>query len=705
MARAKTSSGRAPLLVELLTEELPPKSLKALQRFADALYASLIARQFASPESQLQRFATPRRLAALVDDVAPMQQDRVEAVRGPKTSALYRDGQPVEAIVSGLARKYGLSNQELLAKARVVADPKGDFVEFDLFRPGAALDDAIDDIVMEAIEVVRAGAKTMRWGDADAEFLRPVHRLTVLHGKTSLRAQALGLQSGSVTRGHRFMGRDEIRLKHAREYADRLDRDGSVIASFDARRRLIIEGLDAAAGSSNWRFGDFESLLDEVTGLVEYPVIYTGTFDDIFLKVPKECLTISMRQHQKYFPLEDIAGNVLPRFLFVSNIAVAQPQAIIDGNQRVLRARLSDAKFFYDQDRKMRLDQRVARLEQVVYHNRLGSQLERVKRITKLAGVIAPLIGANLELVRRAAYLSKADLLTEMVGEFPELQGVMGRYYARHDAEPREVADALEEHYFPRHAGDRLPGGKVAQAVGLADRFDGLAGMFAIGQIPTGDKDPFGLRRHALGIARMLIEIPLALDLKHLIAAARAQLAGELAASPIDAELHAFIIERVRGYLRERGYHSDEIEAVLVSQPSRLDLIVPRIDAVRAFRSLDEAQSLAAANKRIRNLLKKASVNEAEPRRELMAEAAEQTLFDDLARLTPEVDQLLESGAYDAALRLLAQLRPAVDTFFDSVMVMADEVPLRENRLRLLAKLNGIMNRVADISVLEPGAS
>lgn len=705
MARAKTSTAPAPLLVELLTEELPPKSLKHLQRFADALHSALMARQFASPESRLQRFATPRRLAALVSDVAPVQADRTEAVRGPKTSALYRDGQPVEAIVSGLAKKYGLSNEELLAKARLVSDPKGDFVEFDLFRPGALLEDAINDIVMEAIDATRSGAKNMRWGDADAEFLRPAHRLTVLHGKTTLKARALGLEAGNITRGHRFMGRDEIRLKHADEYADRLEREGSVIADFDARRKLIVEGLDAAAGSANWRFGDYDALLDEVTGLVEYPMIYAATFDEGFLKVPKECLTISMRQHQKYFPLEDIAGNIVPRFLFVSNIAVEQPQAIIDGNQRVLRARLSDAKFFFDQDRKTRLDQRVARLEQVVYHNRLGSQFERVKRITKLAGVIAPLIGANLELVRRAAYLSKADLLTEMVGEFPELQGIMGRYYARHDAEPKEVADALEEHYLPRHAGDRLPGGKVAQAVALADRLDSLAGMFAIGQVPSGDKDPFGLRRSALGIARMLIEIPLAIDLKQMLAAARAQFPGELATAEVNDDLHAFIIERVRGYLRDRGYQPDETEAVLGSRPTRLDLVIPRIEAVRAFRALAEAQSLAAANKRIRNLLKKASIDDGEPKRHLLAEPAEHALYENLAELSPAVDQLYDGGDYDGALRLVARLRPAVDKFFDDVMVMADDAALRENRLRLLGKLNQMMNRVADISVLEPGGS
>lgn len=703
MARVRTSApARASLLVELLSEELPPKSLRHLQLFADTIHAGLVARGFCTAASDYRRFATPRRLGALVADVLARQDDRVEEIRGPKASAFYQDDKPVDSILTGLAKKYGLAPDELASKARVVEDSKGDYVVFDLFKAGAELADVIDQVIAEAVGAVKNGAKNMRWGDAGAEFMRPVHRLVVLHGKSLIAASTLGVVSGRATRGHRFMGRGEIKLRNADEYAEQIERDGLVVADFTARRALIEQGLDAAAGSAGWRFGDFDALLDEVTGLVEYPVIYAGVFEDGFLKVPKECLTISMRQHQKYFPLEDIAGNILPRFLFVSNIAVADPAQIVQGNQRVLRARLSDAKFFFDQDRKVRLDQRVARLEQVVYHNRLGSQLDRVKRITKLAGAIGTLIGANGELVRRAAYLCKADLLTEMVGEFPELQGVMGRYYARHDAEPKEVAEAIEEHYKPRYAGDALPNGKVARAVALADKLDILTGIYAIGLGPNGDKDPFGLRRHALGIARMLIELPLAIDIVQLIAIARSQFPADIASPTIDAELHTFMLDRVRGYLRERGYRADEIEAVLSSAPTRLDDVLARIDAVREFRTLPEAASLAAANKRIRNILKKTDAPAGAPVVRLLVEAAEKALYSELEQRAPAIEKLFQAHDYAAALRSLAVLREPVDAFFEHVMVMADDAQLRSNRLRLLGTLAELMNRVADISRLEP---
>lgn len=700
MAR-RSGSTRASLLVELVAEELPPKSLRHLQTFADTLHSGLVARNFCEAGSEFQRFATPRRLGVCIPNVLARQDDRMEEVRGPKVNAFYHNDQPVASIVNGLAKKYSLLPEELVAKARRITDSKGDYVVFDLFKPGAILADVINDVIAAALVSVKSGAKNMRWGDDDCEFLRPVHRLIVLHGKALIEASALGISSGRATRGHRFMGRGEIKIRNADEYAERLERDGCVIVDFDARRALIEQGLDATAGSSLWRFGDFEALLDEVTGLVEYPVVYAGAFDEIFLKLPKECLTISMRQHQKYFPLQDIVGSVLPRFLFVSNISVPNPQQIIQGNERVLRARLCDAKFFFDQDRKLRLDQRVARLAQVVYHNRLGSQLERVKRITKLAATIAGLIGANGELVRRAAYLCKADLLTEMVGEFPELQGVMGRYYASHDAEPKEVAEAIENHYKPRYAGDALPSSSVAIAVALADKLDILTGIHAIGLGPSGDKDPFGLRRHAIGIARMLIEIPLPLDIAHLIAAARSQFPSEVAAPEVETELHIFILERVRGYLRERDYLADEIEAVIGSAPTRLDDLLPRIAAVRAFRAMPEAASLAAANKRIGNILKKAQALTGAPSARWLTEPAEKNLFEALQQQSPKLDQLVASGDYAGALSSLATLRNAVDSFFDQVMVMADDEQLRSNRLRLLDALAQLMNRVADISRLD----
>ena len=701
MVRARSGAARASLLVELLTEELPPKSLKHLEIFADTLRAGLVARGFCGAEAPYRPFVTPRRLGVLVSDVVARQADRIEELRGPKVDSFYRDGQPVESILTGLAKKYGLAPAELAAKARTITDSKGDYVVFDLFKRGEPLAAVIDEVIGEAVTAAKNGAKHMRWGDAGAEFMRPVHRLVVLHGKSAVAATALGIASGRATRGHRFMGRGEIRLRNAEDYVEQLERDGCVVAEFEQRRALIEQGLDAAAGSACWRFGDWGALLDEVTGLVEYPIVYVGTFDQVFLKVPKECLIISMRQHQKYFPLQDLGGNVLPRFLFVSNIAAADPERIIRGNERVLRARLSDAKFFFDQDRKVRLDQRVSRLEQVVYHNRLGSQFERVKRITKLAGAIGLMLGAHGEFVRRAAYLCKADLLTDMVGEFPELQGVMGRHYALHDAESKEVADAIEEHYRPRHAGDVLPRGKVAHAVALADKLDILTGMYAIGFAPSGDKDPFGLRRHALGIARMLIETPLTLDIVQLIDAATSQFPSEIISKEIDAELHAFVLDRVRGYLRERGYHPDEIEAVLGSAPSRLDDLLVRMEAVRGFRAIPEAATLAAANKRIRNILKKTQAPSGVPVAELLIEAAEKKLYSELLQRAPEIDALFEKRDYAAALRSLAVLREPVDEFFDGVMVMVEDEGLRNNRLRLLRALAELMNRVADISRLE----
>lgn len=701
MVRPRNGAVCAPLLVELLTEELPPKSLKHFQIFAETLKAGLAARGFCAITASYRSFATPRRLGVIVSDVVARQADRIEELHGPRAEAFYRDGQPVESILTGLAKKYGLEPAELAARARTVADNKGDYVVFDLFKAGENLAAVIDEVIGEAVAAAKNGAKQMRWGDAGAEFMRPVHRLVVLHGKAMVPANALGVASGRATRGHRFMGRGEIRLRSADDYAEQLERDGCVVAGFEQRRTLIEQGLDAAAGSTCWRFGDWAGLLDEVTGLVEYPVVYAGTFDEVFLQVPKECLIISMRQHQKYFPLQDVAGNVLPRFLFISNIFAADPEQIIRGNERVLRARLSDAKFFFDQDRKVRLDQRVARLEQVVYHNRLGSQLERVKRITKLAGFIGSMIGANGEFVRRAAYLCKADLLTDMVGEFPELQGVMGRYCARHDAEPKEVADAIEEHYRPRHAGDALPAGSVARAVGLADKLDILTGIYAIGLGPSGDKDPFGLRRHAIGIVRILIESSLPLDIVQLIATARSQFPAELANKNIDAELHVFVLDRVRGYLRERGYHADEIEAVLGSAPSRFDDLLTRMEAVRGFRDMPEAASLAAANKRIRNILKKSAAPSGSPAAKLLLEPAEKNLYAELQQRTPEIDALVDARDYAAALRLLAVLRQPVDAFFDDVMVMVEDEGLRSNRLRLLTALAELMNRVADISRLE----
>jgi glycyl-tRNA synthetase beta chain len=435
---------------------------------------------------------------------------------------------------------------------------------------------------------------------------------------------------------------------------------------------------------------------------VEWPAVYAGTFSDEFLSVPQECLVLSMQQHQKYFPLGDATGRLQPRFLLVSNIDTAQPDAIIHGNERVLRARLSDARFFFEQDRKTPLAERVPGLSHVVYHNKLGSMLERVERLQKLSGSLASLLNASSEHAGRAAYLMKADLVTDMVGEFPELQGIVGRYYARHDGEDAAVAEAIEEHYHPRFANDSLPATPVGAAVALADKLDTLTGLFGVGQIPTGDKDPFGLRRAALGIIRILMEQSLALELPVLLNEARAAFSTNITLSPTTVtELTAFIYDRLRGVLRERAYTPEEIEAVVSQNPARLDHVLLRLEAVRAFRALPEAAALSAANKRIGNVLKKTELpHGATVVREQLVDAAEQALFNALITLEPMVDNHLAQRDYGAALRQLAGLRAVVDTFFTDVMVMCDDLTLRANRLALLARLFTLMNQVADLSKL-----
>jgi glycyl-tRNA synthetase beta chain len=451
-----------------------------------------------------------------------------------------------------------------------------------------------------------------------------------------------------------------------------------------------------------WNLGKTAELIDEVTSLVEYPVVLAGGFDKAFLEVPKECLIISMQQHQKYFPVADKDGKLLPRFLFVSNMKAANPKEIIHGNERVLRARLSDARFFYDQDRKQRLADRLPRLANVVYHNKLGSQLERVQRLEKLSGKIAQLIKADMAHAERAAQLCKADLLTEMVGEFPELQGIMGRYYAKYDHEPTVVADAVEQHYWPRSAGGELPRHTIAVCVALADKFDTLVGIYGIGLVPTGEKDPFGLRRAALGVVRILVEKSLALDVKDLLASARSQFPNGVIADTVVQDLHGFMLERLKPYLKEKGFESDEIDAVVSLNPARLDQVLPRLKALKEFRALPEGQALAAANKRIRNILRQAGGTPSDKVNAVrLAEPAERKLSEAVQTLEAQVMPLFKAGNYAEALKRLAGLRPAVDEFFDKVMVMVDDSAVRDNRLALLNRLGNLFLNVADISRLQ----
>ena len=680
---------QATLLVELLTEELPPKSLARLSRsFCDALLADLGKDGFLTASSAVTPYATPRRLALSVTGVLAKAPDVAREVQGPPVGAATQ-------AVAGFAKKNGLPVEAL----QQCDGPKGRVYVARLTVPGNTLDTILAAKVGDALKKLPI-PKVMRWGDGDAQFVRPVHKLVMLHGGRVVPGSVLGLAAGNTTRGHRFMSTGDIVLANAEEYEVRLKSEGRVVPDFAERKALIDVALQSAAQKLGANLGEYTDLLDEVTALVEHPSVYVGTFDPHFLEIPQECLILTMRQNQKYFPLFSANGTLLPKFLIVSNMEVADPSNIVRGNQRVVRPRLEDARFFYTQDRKTRLEARVPLLGKVVYHNKLGTQLERTERVQLLAGRIARLLGTDAALAERAAWLAKADLLTGMVGEFPELQGTMGRYYALHDGEPAEVADAIEGHYRPRYAGDRLPEGLVAASVALADKLDTLIGIFGIGGAPTGDKDPFALRRHALGVLRFLLEAKLPLALDVLLADAASVTVGTQPPGSTVTEVYDFILERLRNLLKEQGFAPDEIEAVVSQSPTRIDLVPARLEAVRTFRKLPEAASLAAANKRIRNILKKADAKAASASAALLQEPAEKALFASVNVLTPRVQSSLDAFDYAGALHLLAGMRADVDRFFDDVMVNTEDANLRTNRLALLSQLDVLMNRVADISKL-----
>ena len=561
---------------------------------------------------------------------------------------------------------------------------------------GVKLDSILPSIVDNVIKKLPV-SKIMRWGEGQAQFVRPVHGLVMMHGKRVVPGTVLGVRAGNTTSGHRFMGAASIRLSNADEYEARLLKDGRVIADFATRKSEIDKQLQAEAKRQKASLGEYQDLLDEVTALVEFPAIYAGTFDASFLEVPHECLILTMRQNQKYFPLFAPDGKLLPKFLIVSNMRV-DPRPIVSGNERVVRPRLEDARFFFNQDRKVRLEARVPQLAKVVFHNKLGSQLERVQRIKLLAGEIARSLRADVMQAERAAELSKADLLTAMVGEFPELQGVMGRYYALHDGERREVADAIGQHYRPRFSGDKLPEGPIASAVALADKLDSLAGLFSIKELPTGDKDPFGLRRAALGVIRIVVENQLPLSLRDLLDSAF----GPYRDRP-QTDLKMFFTERMRSYFLERGYSANEVEAVLSLNPVAIALIPKQLEAVRAFSALPEAASLAAANKRIANILRQAE-NKGESFADAdfsaLKEPVEIALFEALQTVSRSAKPLFDSGDFAGYLKAFASLKSPLDSFFDAVMVMADDKKLRENRLALLTDMRKAMNRFSDISKL-----
>ena len=687
-----TMTQQATLLIELLTEELPPKALEKLANsFADTITDELKKLQFAAADAAANVYASPRRLAVQIPAVAAIQPDQHIVRRGPAVSAGMKDGQPSPAL-AGFARSCGVD----VAALTTVHDGKQDVYAYESTKAGEALSAVLSGIVATALKKLPA-PKLMRWADLDLQFVRPVHGLMMLHGEQVIAGEVLGLQSRNFTRGHRFLSAGDVTVANADAYARTLAEEGKVIASFTARRELIRHKLAEAAARLNATIAAPDALFDEVTGLVEWPVVLEAGFEAEFLNVPQECLILTMQQNQKYFPLLDSQGKLMNRFLLVSNLQTDNPRYIIGGNERVLRARLSDAKFFYEQDQKQRLDSRLPRLANVVYHNKIGSQLQRVERLQAIAAAIATQLGADATLAARAAYLAKADLVSDMVGEFPELQGIMGRYYARLDGEDAAVADAIEGHYHPRFAGDSLPQGPIATAVALADKLETIVGIWGIGLIPTGDKDPFALRRAALGVLRMVLEQPL--DLKALISdAAAAFPAGLLSANVVD-EVYAFTLERLKNYLAN-DYKADEIDAVLALAPTQLNEVGAVLAAVAQFKALPEAATLAAANKRVKNILKKAEGDIATVNPALFAEDAERALFDAIQALAPAVDAKFAAHDFAGALTQLASLRAPVDAFFDGVMVMADDLAVRGNRIALLASLAALFNRVADISLL-----
>ena len=709
------------LLVELLAEELPPKALNRLgEAFAAALAASLEAQGFVDASAVVKAYATPRRLAVHVAEVRTQAADRTVTHKlMPAAVGLDGVGQPTPALLKKLAALGADASAASRLERRV--DGKAESLFWTTRVPGAPLATGLQtalDAALAALPIPKLMTYQLADGWRSVQFARPVHGLLALHGADVVPVSALGLVSGRQTRGHRFEGPAEpLDIAHADDYVLQLERRGAVIPGFADRRAEVLRQLHQAAARQGLRPIDDPALLDEVTALVERPNVLACRFETDFLAVPAECLVLTMKANQKYFPLLDEAGRLTEQFLVVSNIRPEDPRHIIEGNQRVVRPRLADARFFYDQDRKQPLVARLPALDRVVYHGKLGTQGARVGRVRAIARAVARELaegwtaagGSTLTedlaaSADRAATLAKADLVTGMVGEFPELQGVMGAYYARHDGEPEVVAQAIEDHYKPRFAGDALPRGPVGLVVALADKLETLAGLFSAGERPTGDKDPYALRRHALGIIRMLIERALPLSIEPLMDAAFAAFDGlsTLTAAPLArAELIAFIEERLAGYLRDQGYSAQQVDAVLSARAPHYAELPRRLAAVRDFAALPAAASLAAANKRIGNILRKSDAQPAEcVDVSRLVEPAEQALAAALQEVGAGADAAFARGDHAESLRQLAAMKGPVDAFFDGVMVNVDDPALRANRLALLAALHVAMNRVADLSKL-----
>ena len=703
------------LLVELFVEELPPKALKKLgESFANVLFEQLRDAGLTGANAVVTPYASPRRLAAHVTQVAAQAADKaVQQKLMPVTVGLDASGNATPALLKKLqAIGADVSNPAaLVASLKRAPDGKAEALFYDSVAKGAtllqglqkALDEALAKLPIPKVMTYQLESDCELPGWTSVNFVRPAHGLVALHGSQVVPVKTLGLKAGQTTHGHRFEANvSPFIIQDADSYAATLARDGAVIASFAERRAEIVKQLNAAAAKvgGGAKAIEDEALLDEVTALVERPNVLTCEFEKQFLEVPQECLILTMKANQKYFPLLTEEGKLTHQFLVVSNITPADASAVIGGNERVVRPRLADAKFFFDQDRKKTLASRVEGLNKVVYHNKLGTQGERMTRVRGIAKALGQALGGEVlaQAADTAAQLAKTDLLTDMVGEFPELQGIMGGYYARHDGLSNDIADAIEDHYRPRFAGDELPRNQVGLVVALADKLETLVGMFGIGNLPSGDKDPFALRRHALGVIRMLMEKDLALDWRQLLALA-VPVFGDKITDPSEA-LTTFLFDRLAGSLREHGYSVQEVDAVLALHPARLGQIPKLLAAVRAFAALPESPALAAANKRIGNILKKADEVDAHVNPALLKETAEQDLHQAMQRLLPESEALFKAGDYTGSLQTLAALRSPVDAFFDDVMVNAEEMDVRLNRQGLLKCLHVAMNRVADLSRL-----
>jgi glycyl-tRNA synthetase beta chain len=706
----------AALLVELFTEELPPKTLKRLgDSFAQSVFQSLNQVHLIGANAKLQSFASPRRLALLIEDVVLQAPDHPVREKLLPTSIAFDERGQASAPLQKKLAALGYANTPI-SQLEKSGEGKNEALYLNVTAKGADLQNSLQLAFEEAVKQLPI-AKMMHYqvhnanGDLqDVEFARPVHRIVAMHGSHVLPIQVFGMTASNATEGHRFMSSGPIAIQSAVDYENTLEREGKVIASFSKRRQLIEAELLKAAQSDRVLMPD--SLLDEVTALVEFPAIYTCHFDPEFLDVPQECLILTMQTNQKYFALTDDAGKLKNRFLIVSNIATQRPEGIISGNERVIRPRLSDARFFFQQDKKRSLESRIADLAKVVYHNQLGNQLERMGRVQAIAIHIANQIheagiGIDPKTVSRAAELAKTDLLSDMVGEFPELQGIMGQYYALADHEHPDVAAACSEHYLPRFAGDALPKTLVGTVLAIADKLETIMGIWAIGLIPTGDKDPFALRRHALGICRLLIEKNLPLDLNTLIGLAKNQFSGVTLKNQVSEEaIYQFILERLRAYLKDhllgdKPYTVPEIESVLCMNPGKINDLTVRLEAVRSFNELSEATQLAAANKRISNILKKIEGKlPSEVQTQLLRLPAEINLLKSLEALSPKLDQQFKSHDFIGLLQNLVALSQPIDQFFSDVMVMDEDLQLRQNRIALLNQLHQKMNLVADIGKL-----